>query len=669
MDKKLRNIIIYITVAVMVVLGVAFLMTQNSSESYTTSQLVNLFKEDKVQSYTVNYGTGAIEITLKEGVKLKPAKDIATSDSIVQNTTDDNITATDPDGKNAKSSAKNVVVRGTLADIERFIDDISVYTASADEAVSYDYIKGSDNTLLYEFLPILVTGILFVVVWIFIMKKMGGGLGGKEMNFGKAKIKNTNDEKRKTTFEDVAGADEEKEELEEIVEFLKAPDKYNKLGARIPKGVLLVGPPGTGKTLLARAVAGEAGVPFFSISGSDFVEMFVGVGASRVRDLFEQAKKNSPCIIFIDEIDAVGRQRGAGLGGGHDEREQTLNQLLVEMDGFGANEGVILIAATNRPDVLDPALMRPGRFDRQVIVSYPDINGREAILKVHARKKPLAPDVKLKTIAKTTAGFTGADLENLLNEAALLAARKNKKAITMEEIEEATIKVVVGAEKKTRVMSDKEKKLTAYHEAGHAICFHELATQDPVHEISIIPRGMAGGYTMPLPSEDKSYNSRTEMLEDIVVCLGGRVAEAIILDDISTGASNDIEKATKTARDMVTKYGMTKELGCICYGKDNSAVFLGRDMGHTQDYSEQTAAKIDELILEIVNNAYDRAETILKDNIDKLHEVAAYLIKHEKMGGEDFEAVMNGTYVEPVEAEDAESEEDNANTAENKDNE
>lgn len=669
MDKKLRNIIIYITVAVMVVLGVAFLMTQNSSASYTTSQLVNLFRDHQVESYIINYGTGAIEITLKEGVKLKPAKDIATADSIIQDTTDDNITATDPDGKNAKSSAKNVVVRGTLADIDRFIDDIAPFNPDPYDKPNQNLVRGSDNTLLYEFLPILVTGILFVVVWIFIMKKMGGGLGGKEMNFGKAKIKNTNDEKRKTTFDDVAGADEEKEELQEIVEFLKAPEKYNKLGARIPKGVLLVGPPGTGKTLLARAVAGEAGVPFFSISGSDFVEMFVGVGASRVRDLFEQAKKNSPCIIFIDEIDAVGRQRGAGLGGGHDEREQTLNQLLVEMDGFGANEGVILIAATNRPDVLDPALMRPGRFDRQVIVSYPDINGREAILKVHARKKPLAPDVKLKTIAKTTAGFTGADLENLLNEAALLAARKNKKAITMEEIEEATIKVVVGAEKKTRVMSDKEKKLTAYHEAGHAICFHELATQDPVHEISIIPRGMAGGYTMPLPSEDKSYNSRTEMLEDIVVCLGGRVAEAIILDDISTGASNDIEKATKTARDMVTKYGMTKELGCICYGKDNSAVFLGRDMGHTQDYSERTAAKIDELILEIVNNAYDRAETILKDNIDKLHEIAAYLIKHEKMGGEDFEAVMNGTYVEPVEAEDAESEEDNANTAENKDNE
>lgn len=665
MDKKLRNIIIYITVAVMIVLGIGFLMNMNSSESYTTSQLVNLFKEDKVSSYIINYGTGAVEITLKDGVKLKSAKDItATADSIVQDTTkpENKLTATSPSDKDSESNNKKVVVKGTLADVQRFIDDVSVYTASADEAVSYNYIRSSDNTLLYEFLPLIVMGVLLIALWIFIMKKMGGGLGGKEMNFGKAKIKNTNDEKRKTTFDDVAGADEEKEELEEIVEFLKAPEKFNKLGARIPKGVLLVGPPGTGKTLLARAVAGEAGVPFFSISGSDFVEMFVGVGASRVRDLFEQAKKNSPCIIFIDEIDAVGRQRGAGLGGGHDEREQTLNQLLVEMDGFGANEGIILIAATNRPDVLDPALMRPGRFDRQVIVSYPDINGREAILKVHARKKPLAPDVRLKTIAKTTAGFTGADLENLLNEAALLAARKNKKAITMEEIEEATIKVVVGTEKKTRVMSEKEKKLTAYHEAGHAICFHELATQDPVHEISIIPRGMAGGYTMPLPSEDKSYHSRKEMLEDIVVCLGGRVAEAIILDDISTGASNDIEKATKTARSMVTKYGMTKELGCICYGTDNGAVFLGRDMGHTQDYSEKTAAKIDELILEIVNNAYDRAETILKDNIDKLHEVAAYLIKHEKMGSDDFEAVMNGTYVEPVEVE---SEDENTTAADN----
>ena len=552
-----------------------------------------------------------------------------------------------------------------------YIKDKDITDKLDDKGVTYSGYIPDQSSSIIDFLLVYVLPILFIyLMFTFVYRRLskGGGMMGG-MGVGKNTAKVYVQKQTGVTFKDVAGQDEAKESLTEIVDFLHNPDKYASIGAKLPKGALLVGPPGTGKTLLAKAVAGEANVPFFSLAGSDFVEMFVGVGASRVRDLFEQAKKNSPCIIFIDEIDAVGRQRGAGLGGGHDEREQTLNQLLVEMDGFGANEGVILIAATNRPDVLDPALMRPGRFDRQVIVSYPDINGREAILKVHARKKPLAPDVKLKTIAKTTAGFTGADLENLLNEAALLAARKNKKAITMEEIEEATIKVVVGAEKKTRVMSDKEKKLTAYHEAGHAICFHELATQDPVHEISIIPRGMAGGYTMPLPSEDKSYNSRTEMLEDIVVCLGGRVAEAIILDDISTGASNDIEKATKTARDMVTKYGMTKELGCICYGKDNSAVFLGRDMGHTQDYSEQTAAKIDELILEIVNNAYDRAETILKDNIDKLHEVAAYLIKHEKMGGEDFEAVMNGTYVEPVEAEDAESEEDNANTAENKDNE
>ncbi|WP_295250385.1 ATP-dependent zinc metalloprotease FtsH, partial [Ruminococcus sp.] len=527
------------------------------------------------------------------------------------------------------------------------------YHPASNDEISYNLTRATDNSFLIEILPIIITTLILIVAWVFIMKKLGGGgLGGKEMSFGKAKIKNTNDEKRKTTFDDVAGADEEKEELAEVVEFLKAPEKYNKLGARIPKGVLLVGPPGTGKTLLARAVAGEAGVPFFSISGSDFVEMFVGVGASRVRDLFDQAKKNSPCIIFIDEIDAVGRQRGAGLGGGNDEREQTLNQLLVEMDGFGANEGVILIAATNRPDVLDPALMRPGRFDRQVVVSYPDVNGREAILKVHARKKPLAPDVNLKTIAKTTAGFTGADLENLLNEAALLAARKDKKAITMDEIKEATVKVVVGAEKKTKVMSEKEKKLTAYHEAGHAILFDKLETQDPVHEISIIPTGMAGGYTMPLPSEDKSYNSRRGMYEDIVVSLGGRAAEELIMDDISTGASNDIEKATKTARAMVTKYGMTKELGCVCYGTDNNSVFLGRDMGsRTQDYSEATAAKIDQLVLDMINKAYGDATKILSENMDKLHDIAKYLIKHEKMGSEDFTAVMNGTYKEPEEVE------------------
>ena len=655
--KKVRNLLLYLGIPILIILAAAMILSSRQGEPPKTSELVQYFVDDKVDSYTINYGTGAIEITLKEGEK---AYDDSTS-SIGSNASSNTESTTDPtDSTKASSDSTSilnskkpnqVVVKGRLADIQRFIDDIKPYQASADEAMTYNYVRASDNSLLLDLIPTVILVVIFIAAWVFIMKRMGGaGLGGKEMNFGKAKIKNTNDEKRKTTFDDVAGADEEKEELKEVVEFLKNPEKFNKLGARIPKGVLLVGPPGTGKTLLARAVAGEAGVPFFSISGSDFVEMFVGVGASRVRDLFDQAKKNSPCIIFIDEIDAVGRQRGAGLGGGNDEREQTLNQLLVEMDGFGVNEGVILIAATNRPDVLDPALVRPGRLDRQVVVSYPDVNGREAILKVHARKKPLAPDVKLKTIAKTTAGFTGADLENLLNEAALLAARANKKAITMKEIEEATIKVVVGAEKKTKIMSDKEKKLTAYHEAGHAILFDKLETQDPVHEISIIPRGMAGGYTMPLPTEDKSYNSRNEMLEDIVVALGGRVAEALILDDISTGASNDIEKATKTARSMVTKYGMTKELGCVNYGSDNNSVFLGRDMGRTQDYSEATAAKIDELVLKIVNDCYERAVKILSDNIDKLHEIAAYLIKHEKMGSEDFEAVMNGTYVEPVES-------------------
>ena len=538
-------------------------------------------------------------------------------------------------------------------DIEQLhVSDVN----SAEELLeSYDISYSVDNVPQDSWMSTTLVPIILmagIMVFVVMMMNRQGGSNAKAMNFGKSRAKMSTQEENHVTFAQVAGLQEEKEELAEVVEFLKAPEKYNKLGARIPKGVLLVGPPGTGKTLLARAVAGEAGVPFFSISGSDFVEMFVGVGASRVRDLFDQAKKNSPCIIFIDEIDAVGRQRGAGLGGGHDEREQTLNQLLVEMDGFGANEGVILIAATNRPDVLDPALMRPGRFDRQVVVSYPDVNGREAILRVHARKKPLAPDVNLKTIAKTTAGFTGADLENLLNEAALLAARKDKKAITMDEIKEATVKVVVGAEKKSKVMSEKEKKLTAYHEAGHAILFDKLETQDPVHEISIIPTGMAGGYTMPLPSEDKSYNSRRGMYEDIVVSLGGRVAEELIMDDISTGASNDIEKATKTARAMVTKYGMTKELGCVCYGTDNNSVFLGRDMGsRTQDYSEATAAKIDQLVLDMVNKAYGDATKILSDNMDKLHDIAKYLIKHEKMGSEDFTAVMNGTYKEPEEVE------------------
>lgn len=646
--KKVRNLLLYLGIPILIIVITAAVLSSNKSSSPKTSELEQYFVQDMVDSYNIDYGTGVIDITLKEG--LSPLK---STDSDSNSAKSETQPATEQKKTDSNGKKSKIVVRGQLADIQRFLDDIKPYQASADEAISYNLTRATDNSFLMEMIPTVIIMIILIVAWVLIMKKMGGGgLGGKEMSFGKAKIKNTNDEKRKTTFDDVAGADEEKEELAEVVEFLKAPEKYNKLGARIPKGVLLVGPPGTGKTLLARAVAGEAGVPFFSISGSDFVEMFVGVGASRVRDLFDQAKKNSPCIIFIDEIDAVGRQRGAGLGGGNDEREQTLNQLLVEMDGFGANEGVILIAATNRPDVLDPALMRPGRFDRQVVVSYPDVNGREAILKVHARKKPLAPDVNLKTIAKTTAGFTGADLENLLNEAALLAARKDKKAITMDEIKEATVKVVVGAEKKTKVMSEKEKKLTAYHEAGHAILFDKLETQDPVHEISIIPTGMAGGYTMPLPSEDKSYNSRRGMYEDIVVSLGGRVAEELIMDDISTGASNDIEKATKTARAMVTKYGMTKELGCVCYGTDNNSVFLGRDMGsRTQDYSEATAAKIDQLVLDMVNKAYADATKILSDNMDKLHDIAKYLIKHEKMGSEDFTAVMNGTYKEPEEVE------------------
>ena len=647
--KKVRNLLLYLGIPILIIIITAAVLSTNKSTSPKTSELEQYFVQDMVDSFNIDYGSGQIEITLKEG--MSPIK---STDSDSQSATTATQPATEQQKTQSNSKKSKIVVKGQLADIQRFLDDIKPYynPASTDE-IPHNLTRATDNSILMEMIPTLIIMIILIVAWVLIMKKMGGGgLGGKEMSFGKAKIKNTNDEKRKTTFDDVAGADEEKEELAEVVEFLKAPEKYNKLGARIPKGVLLVGPPGTGKTLLARAVAGEAGVPFFSISGSDFVEMFVGVGASRVRDLFDQAKKNSPCIIFIDEIDAVGRQRGAGLGGGNDEREQTLNQLLVEMDGFGANEGVILIAATNRPDVLDPALMRPGRFDRQVVVSYPDVNGREAILRVHARKKPLAPDVNLKTIAKTTSGFTGADLENLLNEAALLAARKDKKAITMDEIKEATVKVVVGAEKKSKVMSEKEKKLTAYHEAGHAILFDKLETQDPVHEISIIPTGMAGGYTMPLPSEDKSYNSRRGMYEDIVVSLGGRVAEELIMDDISTGASNDIEKATKTARAMVTKYGMTKELGCVCYGTDNNSVFLGRDMGsRTQDYSEATAAKIDQLVLDMVNKAYGDATKILSDNMDKLHDIAKYLIKHEKMGSEDFTAVMNGTYKEPEEVE------------------
>lgn len=485
--------------------------------------------------------------------------------------------------------------------------------------------------------------IIFFIFWFLLMGgiNQGGAGGSKTMSFGKSKARMINPgEKGRVTFNDVAGVDEEKEELEEIVEFLKSPKKFTDMGARIPKGVLLVGQPGTGKTLLAKAVAGEAGVPFFFISGSDFVEMFVGVGASRVRDLFDEAKKKAPCIIFIDEIDAVGRQRGAGLGGGHDEREQTLNQLLVEMDGFTANEGVIVLAATNRPDVLDKALLRPGRFDRQIVVSNPDVKARKQILEVHSRKKKLASDVDLKTIAKNTSGFSGADLENVLNEAALLAARRNLNQITMAEVEDAMVKVTMGPEKRTRVRSDKEQKLVAYHEAGHAVVSRFLATQDPVHEISIIPRGMAGGYTMYRPTEDKNFMSRTEMLETIISLLGGRASEQLILDDISTGASNDIERATKIARDMVTKYGMSARIGTITLGGNQEEVFLGRDIAHAKEYSEETAAVIDEEIKNIIDACYKKATELLSANEDKLHKVAGVLLEKEKIAGDEFDAIF-----------------------------
>lgn len=651
--NTLRNLLIYLGIPIVLILVVATIFWSQPADTVKYSQIVQLFEKQMVEEFSMDLGSGAMEIKLKEGAKLtdvtgEKEKTTQPQKNIFGNTAEP-----------SENKVKNQIVKYTAPSPSLMYDDIKdhikAYNAeNPDKPMVYDYKPNTENSWLWSLLPNILIVVLLVVFYLYFMRKMSG-MGGdptKQMGFGKAKIKDMNDEKRKTTFEDVAGADEEKEELEEIVEFLKNPQKYNDLGARIPKGVLLVGPPGTGKTLLARAVAGEAGVPFFSISGSDFVEMFVGVGASRVRDLFDQAKKNSPCIIFIDEIDAVGRQRGTGLGGGHDEREQTLNQLLVEMDGFGVNEGVIMIAATNRPDILDPALMRPGRFDRQVVVGYPDIKGREAILKVHARKKPLAPDVRLDTVAKSTAGFTGADLENLLNEAALLAARKSKKAITMEEIGEATIKVVVGAEKKTRVMNEKEKKLTAYHEAGHAIAFDVCETQDSVHQISIIPTGMAGGYTMPLPAEDKSYNSLQEMEENIIVSMGGRVAEALIMGDISTGASNDIQQATKTARAMVTKYGMSKLLGPIAYGESGNEVFIGRDMGHVKDYSEKTAAQIDEEVFRIVTDSYNRCEEILTAHMPQLHAIAKFLIKHEKMDHEQFVAVMNGTYVEEPEAEE-----------------
>ena len=538
-----------------------------------------------------------------------------------------------------------VELEGDSVPKEVNIPDINSFMTYAQEILktnSYTLTEKPESVFMKGLYLIIPFGIIVIVLLFGLLLINPGNQGGnKTMSFGKSRARMTNGaEKTKVTFNDVAGVDEEKEELEEIVEFLKTPKKFTDMGARIPKGVLLVGQPGTGKTLLAKAVAGEAGVPFFSISGSEFVEMFVGVGASRVRDLFEQAKKNAPSIIFIDEIDAVGRQRGAGLGGGHDEREQTLNQLLVEMDGFGTNEGVIVLAATNRPDVLDKALLRPGRFDRQIVVSAPDVKAREQILEVHARKKKLAEDVDLKTVAKNTSGFAGADLENILNEAALLAARRNLDCIGMKEIEDAMVKVTMGPEKKTRVRSEKENKLVAYHEAGHAVVSRYLPTQDKVHQISIVPRGMAGGYTMYRPAEDKSFRSKTEMEESIVSLLGGRVAEKLILDDISTGASNDIERATAISRAMVTKYGMSERLGTITFGADQEEVFLGRDLAHAKEYSEETAAIIDEEVKKIVDAGYAQAMSILSEHVDKLHAVAKVLLEKEKIDGDEFDKIF-----------------------------
>ncbi|MBP3435598.1 MAG: ATP-dependent zinc metalloprotease FtsH [Clostridia bacterium] len=592
-----------------------FMSGSKTDKNKVYSDYLDYFQKGQVEYYDLNLGSGEVNILLKEAYR------------------------EDVNGDGNKTDAD--VLTYSVPNVSLFLEDIEEYEGG----VRHDLIPASQmSSWIVSMIPSLLMIALFVVMWIMMRRSLGNMEGGgKMMGFGKAHIKQPNDESRRTTFDDVAGADEEKEELQEIVEFLRSPKRFKELGARVPKGVLLVGPPGTGKTLLARAVAGEAGVHFFSISGSDFVEMYVGVGASRVRDLFEQAKKNNPCIIFIDEIDAVGRQRGAGLGGGHDEREQTLNQLLVEMDGFGANEGVIMMAATNRPDILDPALMRPGRFDRQIVVNYPDMKGREAILRVHAKGKPLAPDVDLAVIAKSTVGFTGADLENLLNESALLAARRGLHAVTMQEVEEATLKIVVGTEKRSHVISEKDKRITAFHEAGHAIVSYFCPTQDPVHQISVIPRGMAAGFTMNLPDNDHQHLTKNRMLEDIEVLLGGRVAEQLVIGDISTGASNDLERSTETARKMVTKYGMSDKLGPVVFGSSESnEVFLGRDFGHTRNYSEEIAAAIDSEINAIITGAYARTTKKLEDNRDKLDLVAQYLIDHEKMDGEQFIAAMEG---------------------------
>ena len=608
-NNKFKGVFIYLAVIVLLVIGMVTMLQMSATpgEHTTYSKVISEFDNYNVSGYTLDLGSGELQYTLKS----------------------DNT-------KKYKYSVPNVSL---------FLQDTQGYRKAyneknPDSQLVEDFYPVSDNSFLLSFLPYLLMVALMIGFTFVIMRQAGGG--GKMSQFSKANARTQPSNGPKITFADVAGAEEEKEEMSEIVDFMKNPRKYQERGAKIPRGVLLLGPPGTGKTLLAKAVAGEANVPFFSISGSDFVEMFVGVGASRVRDLFDQAKKHTPSIIFIDEIDAVGRQRGTGLGGGHDEREQTLNQLLVEMDGFTDNQGVIVIAATNRRDILDPALLRPGRFDRQITVGYPDIKGREAILRVHTKNKKLAPDISLATIAKGTAGFTGADLANLVNEAALLAARNNRKAITQPDIEEATIKVVAGPEKKSKVVSEEEKRLTAFHEAGHAVCTFHCKTQDPVHQVSIIPRGMAGGYTMSLPEHDRSFRSKTQMEEEIIVLLGGRVAEKIVLDEISTGASNDIERATDLARSMITRYGFSEKLGPIVYGHDNSEVFLGRDYSQGRNYSENVAAEIDGEIRELIDTSYENAKQILLNHRDQLDKVAHYLMEHEKIDGEDFYKLMNG---------------------------
>ncbi len=628
----------------------------SSSSSMAYSTAVQYFENLQVTKFTLDLNTGVLTMNLKEGK-------IALPDTTAQSTTQSTggllsgmLSSSSTDSTSAqKNSDGTVTVRYRLPYASMFVKYVNDYiqaydAANPDAPMEYDYTPVKESIPWMEILFYLAmlgcTGFL-----LFSMMR-GGGAGGGIMNVGKAKVKDEHENKKTATFADVAGEDEEKEELKEVVEFLKSPDKFNSLGARIPHGVLLVGPPGTGKTLLARACAGEAGVPFYSISGSDFVEMYVGVGASRVRDLFDKAKKTMPCIIFIDEIDAVGRQRGAGLGGGHDEREQTLNQLLVEMDGFEANDGIIVMAATNRADILDKALLRPGRFDRQVYVGLPDVKGREEILRVHTKNKPLAPDVSLKVIAQRTAGFAGADLENLVNEAALLAARRSRKAITMEDIEEASMKVMAGPEKKSRVVTPEEKKLTAYHEAGHAVAGFYCKHHPRVHEITIIPRGQAGGYTMYLPEKDRSYVTKGEMFEDIVSSLGGRVAEQLILDDISTGASNDLQQATNIARQMITKYGFSERLGPVVYGTSQEETFLGRDIGQGKGYSETTAAEIDGEMRDIIDEAYETCRRTLTEHIDQLHVLAQALMEREKLNEQEFNTIMAGGKLPPREGEE-----------------